>query len=339
MDWARAEHPHALHLERALHWLVASSSPTRSAALRIAALLHDIERAFPDPDSPFDGARRLGRRTPTSTTTRRAARSSSRRWLIEHRADPTVARDAVAARPVPRGGRLARGRPAAGGGLALLHRDDDAADHAAGSRRARRPARARWRSSSYMYDRIQRARARASSAGRSSRPRWRSAARPDAERWLQPATLDEALRAAQGARRRRAGAGRRHVRRHPAVRRASCRRRWRSSRCATCRTCRASEWTATCSCWARWRPTGAVETDPRRAAAAGPRSRPACGLVANERVRNQATIGGVLADADYASDPPALLSALGARRSCCAGPGGRRAVPVRRARSSTTTRP
>jgi len=39
----------------------------------------------------------------------------------------------------------------------------------------------------------------------------------------------------------------------------------------------------------------------------------AFGLVASPRVRNQATVGGVLADADYASDPPAMLVALGAR--------------------------
>jgi carbon-monoxide dehydrogenase medium subunit len=39
----------------------------------------------------------------------------------------------------------------------------------------------------------------------------------------------------------------------------------------------------------------------------------AFGLVASPRVRNQATVGGVLADADYASDPPAVLSALEAR--------------------------
>jgi carbon-monoxide dehydrogenase medium subunit len=39
----------------------------------------------------------------------------------------------------------------------------------------------------------------------------------------------------------------------------------------------------------------------------------AFGLVASPRVRNQATVGGVLADADYASDPPAMLCALGAR--------------------------
>ena len=35
-------------------------------------------------------------------------------------------------------------------------------------------------------------------------------------------------------------------------------------------------------------------------------------LVASPRVRNQATVGGVLADADYASDPPAVLAALDA---------------------------
>jgi aerobic carbon-monoxide dehydrogenase medium subunit len=51
------------------------------------------------------------------------------------------------------------------------------------------------------------------------------------------------------------------------------------------------------------------------------------GHVASPRVRNQATVGGVLADADYASDPPAMLTALEARvvvRSV----GGERDVPV-----------
>ncbi len=48
-------------------------------------------------------------------------------------------------------------------------------------------------------------------------------------------------------------------------------------------------------------------------------------LVASPRVRNQATVGGVLADADYASDPPAMLAALGARGRCCA----RRAASAR----------
>jgi carbon-monoxide dehydrogenase medium subunit len=38
----------------------------------------------------------------------------------------------------------------------------------------------------------------------------------------------------------------------------------------------------------------------------------AFGTVANVRIRTLATVGGVLADADYASDPPAMLCALGA---------------------------
>jgi carbon-monoxide dehydrogenase medium subunit len=50
-------------------------------------------------------------------------------------------------------------------------------------------------------------------------------------------------------------------------------------------------------------------------------------LVASPRVRNQATVGGVLADADYASDPPALLTALGAR-AVAASVRGRREIPI-----------
>jgi carbon-monoxide dehydrogenase medium subunit len=43
--------------------------------------------------------------------------------------------------------------------------------------------------------------------------------------------------------------------------------------------------------------------------------------VANVRVRNQATVGGVLAEADYASDPPAVFLALDAEVDV-RGPGG-----------------
>ncbi|MFZ1995695.1 MAG: FAD binding domain-containing protein [Solirubrobacteraceae bacterium] len=53
----------------------------------------------------------------------------------------------------------------------------------------------------------------------------------------------------------------------------------------------------------------------------------AFGLVASPRVRNQATVGGVLADADYASDPPAVLSALNAR-AVLRGPRGEREVAI-----------
>jgi aerobic carbon-monoxide dehydrogenase medium subunit len=51
------------------------------------------------------------------------------------------------------------------------------------------------------------------------------------------------------------------------------------------------------------------------------------GLVASPRVRNQATVGGVLADADHASDPPALLVALGAR-AAARSVAGEREIPV-----------
>jgi aerobic carbon-monoxide dehydrogenase medium subunit len=60
---------------------------------------------------------------------------------------------------------------------------------------------------------------------------------------------------------------------------------------------------------------GAMVTHRRveREATEWPALARAFGLVASPRVRNQATVGGVLADADYASDPPAMLAALGAR--------------------------
>jgi carbon-monoxide dehydrogenase medium subunit len=51
-------------------------------------------------------------------------------------------------------------------------------------------------------------------------------------------------------------------------------------------------------------------------------------LVASPRVRNQATVGGVLADADYASDPPTLLQALDARVVARSEKRGEREIPV-----------
>jgi aerobic carbon-monoxide dehydrogenase medium subunit len=51
------------------------------------------------------------------------------------------------------------------------------------------------------------------------------------------------------------------------------------------------------------------------------------GLVASPRVRNQATVGGVLADADYASDPPSMLAALQAR-AVVRSVRGEREIPI-----------
>lgn len=49
--------------------------------------------------------------------------------------------------------------------------------------------------------------------------------------------------------------------------------------------------------------------------------------VANVRIRNQATVGGVLAEADYASDPPSVLIALNAQVNVV-GSNGQRTLPV-----------
>jgi carbon-monoxide dehydrogenase medium subunit len=49
--------------------------------------------------------------------------------------------------------------------------------------------------------------------------------------------------------------------------------------------------------------------------------------VANVRVRNQATVGGVMAEADYASDPPCALTALDAQ-IVAHSPHGKRTIPV-----------
>jgi carbon-monoxide dehydrogenase medium subunit len=70
----------------------------------------------------------------------------------------------------------------------------------------------------------------------------------------------------------------------------------------------------------------AVERDAR-VRSGWPALARAFALVASPRVRNQATVGGVLADADYASDPPAMLQALGAR-AVLRSPRGERSVSV-----------
>jgi carbon-monoxide dehydrogenase medium subunit len=51
------------------------------------------------------------------------------------------------------------------------------------------------------------------------------------------------------------------------------------------------------------------------------------GSVANVRIRNAATVGGVLAEADYASDPPGVLLGLDATVHCVS-PDGARVIPI-----------
>lgn len=53
----------------------------------------------------------------------------------------------------------------------------------------------------------------------------------------------------------------------------------------------------------------------------------AAAVVANPRIRNAATLGGNLAEADYASDPPSALISWGAQCRV-QGPAGERTIPV-----------
>jgi hypothetical protein len=54
--WVEAVHPHARHLLRTEDWVV-TLDPAAGEALRLAAVLHDIERAFPEPTATWDSAR------------------------------------------------------------------------------------------------------------------------------------------------------------------------------------------------------------------------------------------------------------------------------------------
>ena len=54
--WVEGIHPHARHLTRTLDWVL-ELDPGASEALQVAAVTHDIERAFPDPGATWDSAR------------------------------------------------------------------------------------------------------------------------------------------------------------------------------------------------------------------------------------------------------------------------------------------
>jgi carbon-monoxide dehydrogenase medium subunit len=69
-----------------------------------------------------------------------------------------------------------------------------------------------------------------------------------------------------------------------------------------------------------------VERDPAVKAAL-PVLAETFGVVANVRVRNAATVGGVMAEADYASDPPAVFLGLDAT-VVAEGPAGVRRIPA-----------
>jgi hypothetical protein len=83
-----AEHPHARHLLRTEDWLV-ELEPGAGEALRLAAVLHDIERAFPDPDASWDSARDWDSSAYNRWHQDRSARIAVE-WLRERGAPPAL---------------------------------------------------------------------------------------------------------------------------------------------------------------------------------------------------------------------------------------------------------
>ena len=84
--WVRAEHPHAEHLERTLYW-ARELAPEARGVLLLDALLHDIERAAPDPASGFDSARDWSRDAYVDYHQGRSAGHLAR-WMAERGAAP-----------------------------------------------------------------------------------------------------------------------------------------------------------------------------------------------------------------------------------------------------------
>lgn len=92
--WIVDVHPHVRHLERTLDWLLVLE-PDASEALRVAAVTHDIERAFPDPDSHWRSARDWDDPDYLSWHQERSAAMLGD-WLRERGADPALTEEAVA---------------------------------------------------------------------------------------------------------------------------------------------------------------------------------------------------------------------------------------------------
>ena len=98
LAWVAEVHPHARHLARTREWVLVLD-PQAGEALEIAAVIHDIERAFPADDDPFD---------PTAPPGRRRLRGVAPAALRGHRR-------ALAARAArPRGAHRGRRRRSSG---------------------------------------------------------------------------------------------------------------------------------------------------------------------------------------------------------------------------------
>jgi hypothetical protein len=83
-----AGHPHARHLLRTEDWAL-ELEPEAGESLRLAAVLHDIERAFPDPDASWDSARDWDSPAYNRWHQDRSARIATE-WLRERGAPPAL---------------------------------------------------------------------------------------------------------------------------------------------------------------------------------------------------------------------------------------------------------
>jgi Domain of unknown function (DUF4202) len=81
-------HPHEQHLLRTEHWVL-ELDPEASERLRIAAVLHDIERAFPAPGTDWDSARDWDNAVYNRWHQDRCADIAAS-WLREHGAAPEL---------------------------------------------------------------------------------------------------------------------------------------------------------------------------------------------------------------------------------------------------------
>jgi hypothetical protein len=91
--WMAEVHPHARHLERTLAW-VDELDPGAAEATRIAAAVHDAERAYPEPN-PWDSKRDWADPAYNAYHQARCAEIAAR-WLREQGADPTLVAEVTA---------------------------------------------------------------------------------------------------------------------------------------------------------------------------------------------------------------------------------------------------
>jgi NADPH:quinone reductase-like Zn-dependent oxidoreductase len=94
LAWVDDVHPHAPHLARTREWVL-ELDPEADEALQIAAVIHDIERAFPADEDPFDPTAAPGSGGYDEWHQRRSAEIGTR-WLREQQAPEALTRDVEA---------------------------------------------------------------------------------------------------------------------------------------------------------------------------------------------------------------------------------------------------